>query len=136
PGVVHPGADRSEPQPVLEKQAKENPLSAIVDKAIEQVSSKNVRFTYDNVLTNVLNQTEIKKGVYQEARQALDAAVEKGSLIAVDTKQTLFTSAMHVRDEQRLSQIAGRMAEQSAGLTADVNARDITAKIADRDRAL
>ncbi|EJK88736.1 hypothetical protein UUU_03340 (plasmid) [Klebsiella pneumoniae subsp. pneumoniae DSM 30104 = JCM 1662 = NBRC 14940] len=91
--------------PVLEKQAKENTLSAIVDKAIEQVSSKNVRFTYDNVLTNVLNQTEIKKGVYQEARQALDAAVEKGSLIAVDTKQTLFTSAMHVRDEQRLSQI-------------------------------
>ncbi|MDH8061996.1 hypothetical protein QIG67_28785, partial [Klebsiella pneumoniae] len=70
------------------------------------------------------------------ARQALDAAVEKGSLIAVDTKQTLFTSAMHVRDEQRLSQITGRMAEQSAGLTADVNARDITAKIADRDRAL
>lgn len=36
---------------------------------------------------------------------------------------------MHVRDEQRLSQIAGRMAEQSAGLTADVNARDITAKL-------
>ncbi len=31
---------------------------------------------------------------------------------------------------------AGRMAEQSAGPTADVNARDITAKIADRDRAL
>lgn len=90
PGVMHPGADRPEPQPVLEKQAKENTLSAIVDKAIEQVSSKNVRFTYDNVLTNVLNQTEIKKGVYQEARQALDAAVEKGSLIAVDTKQTLF----------------------------------------------
>lgn len=119
-----------------DKQHDDNPLAAIVNNAIEQVSRNNVRFTYDNVLTTVLNQTEIGKGVYQNARLAVDAAIEKGSLIAVDKNQTLFTSAIHIRDEQRLSQIAGRMAEHSAGLSADVSARDITAKIADRDRAV
>lgn len=124
-----------ESEPAIEDKPK-NALSAVVDTAIDQVSRKNVRFTFDSVLTTVLNQIPVREGVLEQAKQALDAAIEKGSLIAVDKNQTLFTSAMHIRDEQRLSQLAGRMAERRSGLVAAVDARDITAKIADRDRGL
>ncbi|WON75539.1 MobF family relaxase [Serratia sp. UGAL515B_01] len=113
-----------------------NGLSVVVDAAIEQVSRKSVRFTFDSVLTNVLNQIPVRDGVLEQAKQALDIAIEKGALIAVDKNQTLFTSAIHIRDEQRLSQLAGRMAERRSGLVAAVDARDITAKVADRDRGL
>ncbi|KNE88339.1 hypothetical protein PSTG_18261, partial [Puccinia striiformis f. sp. tritici PST-78] len=76
-----------------------------------------VHLTTQNREQSRLTLVAVHDGVLIEAKSALDTAIEKGQLIAVDKNQTLFTSAAHVRDEHRLAATAGRLAEREASLT-------------------
>ncbi|BEM75805.1 hypothetical protein SME36J_52280 (plasmid) [Serratia marcescens] len=58
------------------------------------------------------------------------------ALLAVDGAQTLFTSAAHVRDEQRLSQLAARLAAGRADTPAPAQATGIVAQWAQAGRGL
>lgn len=129
-------AARLEANPPGQVAAPTVEMKDLVSQAIDQISHKNVRFTFDAVLTSVLNQVPMKEGVLQEVKEALGQAIEKGSMIAVDKNQTLFTSAAHIRDENRLSQLAGRMADKQAGLNHVSGSRDIAARVADQGKAL
>lgn len=111
-------------------------LEGAVREAIERLSSKSVRVTYDDVMTSVLNHVPVAPGVYRQARSAIDTAIERGQLIAVDKNQTLFTTAAHVRDEARLAQLAGGLAEKQGRLTARAGERGVLAQVADADRAV
>lgn len=120
-----------------EKKAATQPvLEGAVREAIERLSSKSVRVTYDDVMTSVLNHVPVREGVYGQARKAIDNAIGHGQLIAVDKNQTLFTTASHVRDEARLSQLAAGLAEKQGGLTAPAGERGVLAQVADADRAV
>ena len=111
-------------------------LDGAVREAVERLSSKSVRVTYDDVMTSVLNHVPVSEGVYGQARKAIDNAIGSGQLIAVDKNQTLFTTAAHVRDEARLSQLAAGLAEKRGGLTVPVGERGVLAQVADADRAV
>ena len=120
-----------------EKQvATPSVLDGAVREAIGRLSSKNVRVTYDDVMTSVLNHVPTGEGVYGQARKAIDNAIGHGQLIAVDKNQTLFTTAAHVRDEARLAQLAGGLAEKQGGLRAPAGERGVLAQVADADRAV
>ncbi|KIC86409.1 conjugative transfer relaxase/helicase TraI [Pantoea agglomerans] len=120
-----------------EKKAATPPvLEGAVREAIERLSSKSVRVTYDDVMTSVLNHIPVSPGVYGQARSAIDNAIGRGQLIAVDKNQTLFTTAAHVRDEARLAQLAAGLAEKRGGLTAPAGERGVLAQVADADRAV
>lgn len=120
-----------------EKKAATPPvLEGAVSEAIERLSSKSVRVTYDDVMTSVLNHVPVAPGVYGQARSAIDTAIGRGQLIALDKNQTLFTTAAHVRDEARLAQLAGGLAEKSAGLKVQAGVRGVLAQVADADRAV
>ncbi|WP_239670405.1 MobF family relaxase, partial [Pantoea vagans] len=119
-----------------EKAATPSVLDGAVREAIERLSSKSVRVTYDDVMTSVLNHVPVREGVYGQARKAIDSAIGHGQLIAVDKNQTLFTTAAHVRDEARLSQLAAGLAEKRGGLTAPAGERGVLAQVADADRAV
>lgn len=118
------------------KVATPSVLDGAVREAIERLSSKSVRVTYDDVMTSVLNHVPVSEGVYGQARSAIDSAIGRGQLIAVDKNQTLFTTAAHVRDEARLSQLAAGLAEKRGGLTAPAGERGVLAQVADADRAV
>ncbi|RPD93467.1 conjugative transfer relaxase/helicase TraI [Candidatus Pantoea deserta] len=118
------------------KVATPSLLDGAVREAIERLSSKSVRVTYDDVMTSVLNHVPVSEGVYGQARSAIDNAIGRGQLIAVDKNQTLFTTAAHVRDEARLSQLAAGLAEKRGGLTAPADERGVLAQVADADRAV
>ncbi|MDI9766911.1 conjugative transfer relaxase/helicase TraI [Pantoea dispersa] len=118
------------------KTATPPALEGAVREAIERLSSKSVRVTYDDVMTSVLNHVPVAPGVYGQARSAIDSAIGHGQLIAVDKNQTLFTTAAHVRDEARLSQLAAALAEKRGGLTAPTGERGVLAQVADADRAV
>lgn len=111
-------------------------LDGAVREAIERLSSKSVRVTYDDVLTSVLNHVPVSAGVYGQARSAIDSAIGRGQLIAVDKNQTLFTTAAHVRDEARLAQLAAGLSEKRGGLVASAGDRGVLAQVADADRAV
>ncbi|MFK3695317.1 MobF family relaxase [Serratia bockelmannii] len=129
--------ERAQEEHDLQAGPAEKPtLASAVANAIDVMTRKSVRFTYDNVLTTVLNQVAIHDGVLIEAKSALDTAIEKGQLIAVDKNQTLFTSAAHVRDEHRLAATAGRLAEREAGLTSGTAEQGVAARVADGNRGL
>lgn len=118
------------------KVATPSLLEGAVREAIARLSSKSVRVTYDDVMTSVLNHVPVSEGVYGQARSAIDSAIGRGQLIAVDKNQTLFTTAAHVRDEARLAQLAAGLAEKRGGLTAPANERGVLAQVADADRAV
>ncbi|WP_325178134.1 hypothetical protein [Pantoea sp. 1B4] len=105
-------------------------------EAIERLSSKSVRVTYDDVMTSVLNHIPVAPGVYGQTRSAVDNAIGRGQLIAVDKNQTLFTTAAHVRDEARLAQLAAGLAEKRGGLVAPAGEKGVLAQVADADRAV
>lgn len=85
-----------------------------VEQAIAVVSKSAVRFGIDAVLTAALGRLPMREGVYGDVRAEIETAVARGALLAVDGAQTLFTSAAHVRDEQRLTQLAARLATEKA----------------------
>ena len=111
-------------------------LETEVGDAIARLSSKNVRFTYDSVLTSVLTHVPVNDGMYLKVRTAVDAAISRGAMLAVDKNQTLFTSAAHLRDEQRLSQVAAGLAERGGELQAPDGERGVMAQLADSNRAV
>lgn len=111
-------------------------LEAAVADAITRLSSKSVRFTYDSLLTGVLTHIPVEKGVYARAREAIDHAISRGAIMAVDRHQTLFTSAEHLRDEQRLAQVAAGLAEREGSLQAPSGERGVMAQLADANRAV
>ncbi|WP_187494206.1 MobF family relaxase, partial [Pantoea agglomerans] len=120
-----------------EKKAATPPvLEGAVREAIERLSSKSVRVTYDDVMTSVLNHIPVAPGVYGQARSAVDNAIGRGQLIAVDKNQTLFTTAAHVRDEARLAQLAAGLAEKRGGLVVPAGEKGVLAQVADADRAV
>ncbi|WP_199257246.1 MobF family relaxase, partial [Pantoea sp. BAV 3049] len=117
--------------------AAERPeLESVVADAIARLSSKSVRFTYDSVLTGVLTHIPVVEGVFARVREAVDHAISRGSMLAVDRHQTLFTSAEHLRDEQRLIQVAAGLAERNGSLQAPSGERGVMAQLADANRAV
>ncbi|MGQ6475912.1 MobF family relaxase [Serratia sp. IR-2025] len=105
-----------------------------VEQAIAVVSKSAVRFGIDAVLTAALGRLPMREGVYGAVRAEIETAVARGALLAVDGAQTLFTSAAHVRDEQRLSQLAARLAAGRADTPAQ--ATGIVAQWAQAGRGL
>ncbi|MDU3074741.1 MAG: MobF family relaxase [Mixta calida] len=118
------------------KVATPSLLDGAVREAIDRLSSKSVRVTYDDVMTSVLNHVPVEPGVYGQARSAIDNAIGRGQLIAVDKNQTLFTTAAHIRDEARLAQLAAGLAEKRGGLLAPAGEKGVLAQVADADRAV
>ncbi|BEM90551.1 conjugal transfer protein TraI (plasmid) [Serratia marcescens] len=107
-----------------------------VEQAIAVVSKSAVRFGIDAVLTAALGRLPMREGVYGAVRAEIETAVARGALLAVDGAQTLFTSAAHVRDEQRLSQLAARLAAGRADTPAPAQATGIVAQWAQAGRGL
>ena len=107
-----------------------------VEQAISVVSKSAVRFGIDAVLTAALGRLPMREGVYGAVRTEIETAVARGALLAVDGAQTLFTSAAHVRDEQRLSQLAARLAAGRADTPAPAQATGIVAQWAQAGRGL
>ncbi|MDI9224357.1 MobF family relaxase [Serratia sp. PF-27] len=107
-----------------------------VEQAIAVVSKSAVRFGIDAVLTAALGRLPMREGVYGAVRAEIETAVARGALLAVDGAQTLFTSAAHVRDEQRLSQLAARLAARRADTPAPAQATGIVAQWAQAGRGL
>jgi len=107
-----------------------------MEQAIAVVSKSAVRFGIDAVLTAALGRLPMREGVYGEVRAEIETAVARGALLAVDGAQTLFTSAAHVRDEQRLSQLAARLAVGRADTPAPAQATGIVAQWAQAGRGL
>ncbi|KGT95359.1 hypothetical protein NG99_03965 [Erwinia typographi] len=119
-----------------EARPERTAIDAEVSSAIARLSEKNVRFTYDSVLTSVLTHVPVDSGVLFKVRGAVDEAISRGAMLAVDKNQTLFTSAAHLRDEQRLSQVAAGLAEKDGTLQPPGSERGVMAQLAEANRAV
>ncbi|NIF23934.1 MobF family relaxase [Candidatus Pantoea multigeneris] len=111
-------------------------IQSAVTQAIDRLSDKGVRFTWDDVMTSVINHSRVEPGIYSNIRAGIEQAVERGLLIAVDKNQTLFTSSAHIRDEARLSQVAESLAARPGGLSAPDTSTGALAQVALADTAI
>ena len=70
-----------------------------VGKAISLLSDNKVQFTYSDVLAKTVGQLPAEPGIFQSAREGIDAAIEQQRLIPLDKEKGIFTSDIHLLNE-------------------------------------
>lgn len=96
-------------------------LGSAVKEAVSELAKDNVKFSYDAILTKVINRIEVKDGIMLEARKAIDSEIKKGELIAVDKDQTYFTTQKHLADDSAVSSLIFKLNESRNELKGEAN---------------
>lgn len=108
---------------IINQTAQPQPPTVEVTKAVEQsiadLAKDNIKFGYDNLLNKVINQVEVKEGVTHQVREAIEQAIQKGDLIAVDKEQTRFTTKTHLENEHSVSTLLSALNNQVNDLKTD-----------------
>lgn len=88
-------------------------MTLAVNQAISHLSDNKTQFTYSEVLSKTLGGIRAQAGSFQQARDAIEAAIESQQLIPLDREKGTFTSAIHLLDELSVQQLAGRIQSEN-----------------------
>ncbi|HHH1368320.1 TPA: conjugative transfer relaxase/helicase TraI [Yersinia enterocolitica] len=88
-------------------------MTQAVDQAISLLSDNKTQFTYSEVLSKTLGGIRAQAGSFQQARAAIEVAIESQQLIPLDHEKGTFTSAIHLLDELSVQQLAGRIQSEN-----------------------
>ncbi|HDL6679534.1 TPA: conjugative relaxase, partial [Yersinia enterocolitica] len=101
---IHPPDQTAVPSP---------DMTQAVSQAISHLSDNKTQFTYSEVLSKTLGSIRAQAGSFQQARDAIEAAIESQQLIPLDREKGTFTSAIHLLDELSVQQLAGRIQSEN-----------------------
>lgn len=87
----------------MELPAPSNKMQQAIDNSISYLSDRLSTFSYEKVLVTVLDKFT-PNAILQidELKQVLDSKIKQGDLIALDEKQTLFTTQEQIDREMKL----------------------------------
>lgn len=88
-------------------------MALAVNQAISHLSDNKTQFTYSEILSKTLGGISAQAGSFQQARAAIDMAIESQQLIPLDREKGTFTSAIHLLDELSVQQLAGRIQSEN-----------------------
>ncbi|MEI7412167.1 conjugative transfer relaxase/helicase TraI [Pectobacterium aroidearum] len=74
-------------------------VSAAVSQAIAGLSERKVQFTWTDLLSRTVGQLPAVPGVFEQAREGIEAALAREQIIPLDREKGLFTSGIHLLDE-------------------------------------
>lgn len=77
-----------------------------VSDTISALSEKKVQFTWSEILAGTVNRLPSAKGLFEQARAGIDAAIEGQRLIPLDREKGIFTSDIHLLNELSVHQLA------------------------------
>ena len=100
-----------------------------VSDTISALSEKKVQFTWSEILAGTVNRLPSAKGLFEQARAGIDAAIEGQRLIPLDREKGIFTSDIHLLNELSVHQLARTAVQEQAVLVFPerAKARDIPA---------
>lgn len=93
-----------------------------VGKAISLLSDNKVQFSYSDVLAKTVGQLPAEPGIFQSARDGIDAAIEQQRLIPLDKEKGIFTSDIHLLNELSIHAMVKDIKEGSRVTTFPENA--------------
>ncbi|ELE9247914.1 conjugative transfer relaxase/helicase TraI [Enterobacter kobei] len=87
-----------------------------VSDTISALSEKKVQFTWSEILAGTVNRLPSAKGLFEQARGGIDAAIEGQRLIPLDREKGIFTSDIHLLNELSVHQMARTAVREQAVL--------------------
>lgn len=87
-----------------------------VSDTISALSEKKVQFTWSEILAGTVNRLPSAKGLFEQARAGIDAAIEGQRLIPLDREKGIFTSDIHLLNELSVHQLARTAVQEQAVL--------------------
>ncbi|WP_320744635.1 conjugative transfer relaxase/helicase TraI [Enterobacter sp. 276E10] len=87
-----------------------------VRDTISGLSEKKVQFTWSEILAGTVNRLPSAKGLFEQARAGIDAAIEGQRLIPLDREKGIFTSDIHLLNELSVHQLARTAVREQAVL--------------------
>ena len=87
-----------------------------VSDTISALSEKKVQFTWSEILAGTVNRLPSTKGLFEQARAGIDAAIEGQRLIPLDREKGIFTSDIHLLNELSVHQLARTVVREQAVL--------------------
>ena len=87
-----------------------------VSDTISALSEKKVQFTWSEILAGTVNRLPSAKGLFEQARAGIDAAIEGQRLIPLDREKGIFTSDIHLLNELSVHQLARTAVREQAVL--------------------
>ncbi|MHC0026576.1 conjugative transfer relaxase/helicase TraI [Enterobacter vonholyi] len=100
-----------------------------VSDTLSALSEKKVQFTWSEILAGTVNRLPSAKGLFEQARAGIDAAIEGQRLIPLDREKGIFTSDVHLLNELSVHQLARTAVQEQTVLVFPerAKARDIPA---------
>lgn len=102
------------PQPAILSDLRPEQIQVAVGQALSLLSERQAQFTYSELLARTVSQLPGEPGVFDRAREGIDAAIEQQRLIPLDQEKGLFTSDIQLLDELSLRSLAQQHLKQGA----------------------
>ncbi|WGL99761.1 MobF family relaxase (plasmid) [Arsenophonus sp. aPb] len=101
-------------------------LQQAIQAAITQLEIHHSKFTYDKLLTQIINQIPFQPGMINKLRTEISQFIKQGILIPVNKNSTVLTSANQLKQENTVAQLISSLKEKPNGLTSAQNSPLIT----------
>ena len=105
------------------KIADADVLKAVSD-TISALSEKKVQFTWSEILAGTVNRLPSAKGLFDQARAGIDAAIEGQRVIPLDREKGIFTSDIHLLNELSVHQLARTAVQEQTVLVFPERAKE------------
>lgn len=79
-------------------------LSVALQQAISQLSDRQTRFTWGELMLTAMEYSDVMPGV-DDLRAGMDAAMHDGLIVPLDAEKGVFTSRIHLLDELSLQSV-------------------------------
>ncbi|WP_026822866.1 MobF family relaxase [Arsenophonus nasoniae] len=92
-------------------------LKEAISQSIKVLSDKNTRFSYDALLTHVINRIPCQPKVLETLRKEINQAIKQGSIVPLNSESTLLTTENHLKQENAVSTLIHQLRYSKHELT-------------------
>lgn len=92
-------------------------LKEAISQSIKVLSDKNTRFSYDALLTHVINRLPCQPKVLDILRKEINQAIKQGNLVPLNSESTLLTTENHLKQENEVSTLIHQLRYSKHELT-------------------
>ncbi|WP_119712676.1 MobF family relaxase [Arsenophonus endosymbiont of Aleurodicus floccissimus] len=92
-------------------------LKEVISQSIKVLSDKTTRFSYDALLTHVINRIPCQPKVLETLRKEINQAIKQGNLVPFNSESTLLTTENHLKQENTVSTLIHQLRYSKHELT-------------------
>ncbi|PAV02545.1 hypothetical protein CBG25_10265 [Arsenophonus sp. ENCA] len=110
-------ADKVKKAETINPSTPEVNLKEAIQQSIKVLSDKNTRFSYDALLTHVINRLPCQTKVLETLRKEINKEIKQGNLVPLNSESTLLTTENHLKQENTVSTLINQLRYSKHELT-------------------